>query len=76
MDALIVTIGFLLGALLFGAATVYGLKTGKMWAYSDFARRDTDPDWFWGWAIINGAAAALSAVGFLLMLAVRLFGSP
>ena len=71
-----VTIGFLFAAVLFGGITVHGLKTGQMLALGDFAKREKDPDWFRGWAIINGGTAAMAAIGFLLMVAVSIFGQP
>lgn len=72
----LITVGLLFAAALYGSLTIYGLRTGRMWALSNVAERDKDPDWFWGWAVINGGTAAISALGFLLMLTVNVFGRP
>jgi hypothetical protein len=68
-----VTLVFLIAAALFGSITTYGLITGKMLALGNFAEREKEPDWFWGWAIINGGTAVAATLGFLLM-ALTFFG--
>ena len=74
---IILTIAVAVGALLFGASTFHGLKTGKIRAFGNvYADRTKEPDWFWGWVIINGASAVGCVFALCLSIAVVLFGRP
>jgi hypothetical protein len=65
-----VQLAFLIATLLFGGVTAYGLRTGKMLAFYDFARREDDLSWFRFWAFANGGLAVLCLSAFLVTLAV------